>query len=193
MTVKNDKGAAVVRVLALLGLAAVVAAAVMVLRIRQRAEVPIVLRGAVIKQSADTRDESPIANADISAADGLSGTVNSDFAGAFRITLRKGVLPGQPDAGAHLGRLAGHVEPGDLRPPGIGAQQGRENPDSGGLARPVRSQQAMDSALRGDQIEPVERGHCPVALAEVLAHDGRGTQERTSTLYSVGSFKHCTL
>ena len=96
MTVKNDKGAAVVRVLALLGLAAVVAAAVIVLRIRQRAEVPIVLRGAVIKQSADTRDESPIANADISVADGLSGTVKSDFAGAFRITLRKGVVPGQP-------------------------------------------------------------------------------------------------
>jgi hypothetical protein len=96
MTVRNDKGAAVVRVLALLGLAAVVAAAVIVLRIRQRAEIPIVLRGAVIKQSADTRDESPIANADISAADGLSGTVKSDFAGAFRITLRKGVLPGQP-------------------------------------------------------------------------------------------------
>ena len=44
----NDKGAAVLRVLALLGLAAVAAAAVMVLRIRQRAAVPIVLRGAEI-------------------------------------------------------------------------------------------------------------------------------------------------
>ncbi len=60
--------------------------------------------------------------------------------------IHGGVLPGEPDAGAHLGRLAGHVEPGDLSPPGIGAQQGRKHPDSGGLARPVRSQQAIDSA-----------------------------------------------
>ena len=92
----NDKGAAVLRVLALLGLAAAVAAAVIVLRIRQRAEVPIVLRGAVIKQSADTRDESPIANAEISAADGLSGTVKSDFAGASASLSAKASCPASP-------------------------------------------------------------------------------------------------
>jgi hypothetical protein len=91
--------------------------------------------------------------------------------------IHGGVLPGQPDAGAHLVRLAGHVEPGDLGPPGIGAQQGRKHPDDGGLARPVRSQQAMHSALRGDHAEPVERGHFPIALAEVLAHDGRSVQD----------------
>lgn len=95
MTAMNNKTTAVIRVLAVLGLVAAVVAAVFVIRVRRRGAVPIVLRGAVIKQSADTRDESPIANAEISAADGLSGTVKSDFAGAFRIPLRKGVLPGE--------------------------------------------------------------------------------------------------
>ena len=105
-----------------------------------------------------------------------------------------GVLPGQPDAGAHLGRLTGHVEAGDPGVPGIRSQQRRQDPDGGCLARPVRSQQAVHSALRHGQVQVVERRVAPEALAQAIAGDGGGIQDaEPSTLYTVGSFNYPTL
>ena len=57
---------------------------------------PIVIKGAVIRQDEDPSKESPIADAAITAAGGLSlGPVKSDASGFFRITLRSDVRPGQ--------------------------------------------------------------------------------------------------
>ena len=55
------------------------------------------LRGAVIKQNVDTRNQSPIADVEVSADDGLAVVDSkSDFSGAFRISLRPGSHRGQP-------------------------------------------------------------------------------------------------
>ncbi len=77
--------------------AGAVAAGVIGLRIYQRRTRPIQLIGAVVRQNADPHNQSPIENVVVSAAGGLAvGQAKSDFAGAFRITLRRGVKPGEP-------------------------------------------------------------------------------------------------
>jgi hypothetical protein len=58
---------------------------------------PISLRGAVIKQDADARRQSPITDVEVSVADGLTITpTKSDFSGSFKLTLPWRVLPGHP-------------------------------------------------------------------------------------------------
>src|SRR6202034_4924955 len=57
---------------------------------------PVFLTGAVIRQDNDPRKELPIANVEISAADGLvEVSSRSDSSGFFRLALRPGVLLGQ--------------------------------------------------------------------------------------------------
>src|SRR5271156_3475299 len=57
----------------------------------------ITLRGAVVKQNVDTRNQSPIADVEVSAADGLAVLDSkSDFSGAFTLGLRPGSRRGQP-------------------------------------------------------------------------------------------------
>ncbi len=58
---------------------------------------PISLRGAVIKQDADVRRQSPITDAEVRVADGLTvAPAKSDFSGSFKLTLPWRVLPGRP-------------------------------------------------------------------------------------------------
>src|SRR5262249_24109126 len=55
------------------------------------------LRGAVIKQSADARNESPIENVKVSVDDGVAvAGAESDFSGYFVLPLRRGIQPGDP-------------------------------------------------------------------------------------------------
>ena len=55
------------------------------------------LRGAVIRHDDDPRKELPIADVEISAANGLAPSdCRSDSSGFFRLALRAGVAPGQP-------------------------------------------------------------------------------------------------
>ena len=57
---------------------------------------PIVIRGAVIREDEDPSKQSPIADAAITAAEGVSlAAVKSDANGFFRITLRPEVRRGQ--------------------------------------------------------------------------------------------------
>src|ERR1700733_8248803 len=76
--------------------AAVIAAAVIAVRLYQRKPGTIQLVGAVIRQSADPHNQTPIENAAIGVAGTAVGPVKSDFSGAFRITLPRGVAPGEP-------------------------------------------------------------------------------------------------
>lgn len=56
----------------------------------------ISLKGAVIRQDADAKKQLPIADVEITEADGLSvGDCKSDSSGFFSLTLRPGVEPGQ--------------------------------------------------------------------------------------------------
>jgi hypothetical protein len=57
---------------------------------------PITLMGAVIRQGADTGQESPIADVGINAANGLAAaSTQSDFSGFFRLPLRPEVRRGR--------------------------------------------------------------------------------------------------
>jgi hypothetical protein len=57
---------------------------------------PLAIKGAVIKQNADSRKRSPITDVEISADDNLAiAPVESDFSGYFRLALRRGVKRGQ--------------------------------------------------------------------------------------------------
>src|SRR5580704_8851353 len=77
--------------------AGAVTAGVITLRNQRRKTQPIVLRGAVLKQNADTRNQSPLADVVVSAANGMAAAdAKTDFAGAFRLTLRSYVLPAEP-------------------------------------------------------------------------------------------------
>src|SRR5580658_3790802 len=56
---------------------------------------PITLRGAIIKEDADTRRQSPIDNVEVSVVDGMTvASVKSDFSGYFKLTLPRGTLFG---------------------------------------------------------------------------------------------------
>jgi hypothetical protein len=82
--------------------------------------------------------------------------------------VHRRVLAEEPDPVAHLRRLAGHVEPGDLGAPAVEPQQGGQDPHGGGLAGAVGAEQPADGALPHRQVEPVERGRRAVALAQPL-------------------------
>ena len=62
-------------------------------RIKRR---PTTVQGAIVKQNVDTKRESPIADVEIVAEDGLAvHETKSDFSGFFRLTLLPQVVPGQ--------------------------------------------------------------------------------------------------
>jgi hypothetical protein len=68
-------------------------------RVNKKQPLPasITLRGAVIRKDADTYKELPIADAEVTAANGLAlRTSKSDSSGLFILPLVKGTRPGQP-------------------------------------------------------------------------------------------------
>jgi len=63
---------------------------------RNHIDVSLILTGSVIKQNADTRKESPIADVEIIALDGsVVRQAESDFSGFFKIVLPAGIDPDQ--------------------------------------------------------------------------------------------------
>ena len=64
------------------------------------------------------------------------------------------------------------VQPGDPGAARVGLQQGREDPDGGGLAGAVRAEDAEDGALPGGQVDPGERLGLAEALGEAVGLDG---------------------
>ena len=80
----------------IIGLGAFLAATLITVRLYRRHR-SITLRGAVVKQNADTRNQSPIADVEVHADDGFAVLDSkSDFSGAFRLSLRPGSRRGQP-------------------------------------------------------------------------------------------------
>lgn len=71
-------------------------AVVIVVRSRRMKLRPYTIQGAIIKHNLDTKGESPIADVEISAANGLAAhETKSDFSGFFQLTLLPQVEPGQ--------------------------------------------------------------------------------------------------
>jgi hypothetical protein len=63
---------------------------------RPRTDASLILTGSVVKQNADTRKESPIADVEIIAINGpVIRQAKSDFSGFFKIVWPAGVDPGQ--------------------------------------------------------------------------------------------------
>ncbi len=72
--------------------------------------------------------------------------------------------------------IAGDVDPREPHPAGIGFDQPGEHVETGGLARAVRPEQAVDLAALHREIDPVHHGPPPVALDETRGlepHRGR--------------------
>ena len=64
--------------------------------VHRHAATPLTVVGSVIKQNADTRKESPIADVEISAPPELDiGNARSNFSGYFKINLPSGIDPGE--------------------------------------------------------------------------------------------------
>ena len=82
-----------------------------------------------------------------------------------------GVLPGQPDPGAHRRGFGDDVVAQHAGTPGVRAQQRGEHAHGGGLARAVRPEQAEHGAAADREVHAVERPGRPEALAQVLDLD----------------------
>lgn len=91
----RSKGQASVRLAALVGVGTVFLLAFTLVGLHYLYR-PIVLKGAIIQEEADTRKQSPITDVEVTAANSLAlAVVKSDFSGYFRLTLRPGVKRGQ--------------------------------------------------------------------------------------------------
>ena len=80
-----------------------------------------------------------------------------------QVLVDRGELAGQADDLAELVRLLDDVEAGHRRPPGVGLEQGGQDPDGGGLAGAVGPEQAEDGALGDGQVEAVESADLALA------------------------------
>jgi hypothetical protein len=88
-------------------------------------------------------------------------------------------LAGDADRGAHALAVAGQVVPGDPGLAGVGRDEGGEDLHGGGLARPVRTEEGEDRALRDAQVDAVKHHLLAVGLGQPDGGDRRrGGRER---------------
>jgi hypothetical protein len=81
---------------ALVGVAAAALTTWMILHLHRWRPRSLTIRGAVIRRDEDTRKQSPIADAEVTASDGVtSRNTQSDASGYFTITFPEAVWPGQ--------------------------------------------------------------------------------------------------
>ena len=83
-------------------------------------------------------------------------------------------LTGEPDQRAHYIRLGRDIVTEHPGHPAVGLEHSRENPNGGGLARPVRAEQPEDRALFHAEADSVEGPHSMAeGLVQVLQLDGQ--------------------
>jgi hypothetical protein len=86
----------VILVIVIVGLGGILAAGRIAFRHYRRIR-PITFSGAVLRQDNDPRKQSPVANVEVSALDGMiTRDAKSDFSGSFKLVLRPGAKIGQP-------------------------------------------------------------------------------------------------
>ena len=91
---------------------------------------------------------------------------------AGQFLLDGGRLPGQPDRPADRGRFPHHVVTLDDRPAAVRLEQRGQDPDRGGLARPVRPQNAEHGPARHRQIYAAQRADLTERLGQAFHQDG---------------------
>jgi hypothetical protein len=92
--------------------------------------------------------------------------------GAGQVLVHGGVLPGEADVLPHLTRLGEHVEPVDPGGPGVGADEGGQNPHRSGLAGAVGAEDAENRALTGRQVDAGQRLRGAETFREAFGFDG---------------------
>jgi hypothetical protein len=83
--------------------------------------------------------------------------------------------PGQPDQAADSVRILLRVYAADPGPPGVGGQQGGQDPHQGDLACPVRAEQALHGPRRDAHVHAGQRPGLPEGLADALHLDHGAT------------------
>ena len=83
------------------------------------------------------------------------------------------VLPGEADRRPHPLGVLPYVDAEHPGAPRVGAQQRRQHPHRGGLARAVGSEQPEHLALRDLQRDPLHRFERAEALHQAVGHDRR--------------------
>jgi hypothetical protein len=90
---------------------------------------------------------------------------------AGELLVHRRVLAREPDQRTDPLRLADHVEAAHARHAAVGAQQGGQDADRGGLARAVGPQQPADRPLPDREVDPPQGRRGPEALVEPLDAD----------------------
>jgi AcrR family transcriptional regulator len=80
----------------------------------------------------------------------------------------RGVLAGQTDRAAHVGRLAGDVVAVDTDPSRVEGKQRGQNPYQRRLPGPIGTKQPEDRPARDRQVDPLEDRPGPEALAQPI-------------------------
>src|SRR5690606_31280595 len=75
---------------------------------------------------------------------------------AGEVFVERGVLAGEAHLGADRGGVGGDVVAEDARGARVGAQQGGQHPDGGGLPRAVGPEHAVDRPGRDGQVDAVD-------------------------------------
>jgi|HubBroStandDraft_5_1064220.scaffolds.fasta_scaffold144646_1 hypothetical protein len=80
----------------IVGVVGAIVATVLVVRLHHWRPRSLTIQGAVIRRDGDSRKESPISDAKVTASDGVtSASTQSDASGYFKVKFPEAVLPGQ--------------------------------------------------------------------------------------------------
>lgn len=104
------------------------------------------------------------------------------------VAVDRGVLPHDADGAAHGRGLPDQVVAGDPGRARVGAQQGGQQPDRGGLARAVGSQDRADRAPWDGEVEAAQGAH----LAEPLLQTFTKYIVRRSHAATIAHYVRCT-
>jgi len=103
---------------------------------------------------------------------------------AGQVFIDRRVLPGNADQAPEPLSILHNIESEDRGVARIGLQQGRQDPDRGRFARPVRAEQAEYAPFIDGQIESVERPYLGLATAvnlhQAFGHDDRLAASRNT-------------
>ena len=102
---------------------------------------------------------------------------SSRFSRPVSASSTRCVLPGEAHHPARLHRVREHIDTGHLGPTGVGSQQRREDPDGGGLAGAVGSEQPEHGAPRDRKLTPAS---ARMSLPKVLTSESTTTAGRSS-------------
>ena len=106
---------------------------------------------------------------------------------AGEILIDRGGLAGQADHLAHGGGLAGHVVAGHPGLAGVGAHQGGQDPNGGGLAGAVGAEEPEHGAGWDGQVQVLQGVDLPEGLAQPFGLDRQLAHHHSSSSLAIAS------